>query len=52
MTDFLQGDGDEAKKKKKFALSHLNAVNFYRVIRMGRNFDDYPGFQPKIVSAN
>ena len=21
--------------------------NIYRLARMGRNFDDYPGFQPK-----
>ena len=30
-----------------FALSPWKSVNIYRLARMGRNFDDYPGFQPK-----
>ena len=30
-----------------FASSPWKSVNNYRLARMGRNFDDYPGFQPK-----
>ena len=30
-----------------FASSPWKSVNIYRLARMGRNFDDYPGFQPK-----
>ena len=30
-----------------FASSPWKLVNIYRLARMGRNFDDYPGFQPK-----
>ena len=35
------------KKKKKFASFPWKSVKIYRLARMGRNFDDYPGFQPK-----
>ena len=28
-----------------FLHPHENPVNIYRIARMGRNFDDYPGFQ-------
>ena len=37
------------KKKFFFASSPWKSVNIYRLPRMGRNFDDYPGFQPKIT---
>jgi hypothetical protein len=30
-----------------FASSKRKSVNIYRIARMGRNFDDYPGFQQK-----
>ena len=52
ITDFY---GDEAKKNPKFRLkkteffktTNSQLSNSYRVARMGRNFDDYSGFQPK-----
>ena len=30
-----------------FPSSRWKSVNIYRLARLGRNFDDYPGFQPK-----
>ena len=35
------------KETNKQAKSPWKSVNIYRVARMGQNFDDYPGFQPK-----
>ena len=31
-------------QKKKIVLLHSLSVNICRIARMGRNFDDYPGF--------
>ena len=39
------------KKKNFFASLPWKLVNIYRLARMCRNFDDYPGFQPKIAFA-
>ena len=38
-----------SKKKKKFTSSPWKLVKVSWVSRMGRNFDDYPGFQQKIT---
>ena len=35
------------QKKKCFVFSYEKQPWLYRLARMGRNFDDYPGFQPK-----
>ena len=35
-----------------FASLPRKSVNIYRLARMGQNFDDYPGFQPKIAYSN
>ena len=40
------------KKKIFFCLIPLKAVKCSWVARMGRNFDDYPGFQPMRSWAN
>ena len=34
-------------KKFFFASSQWKSVNIYRTARIGRNFGDYPGFQPQ-----
>ena len=34
-----------------FASSQWKSVNIYRIARIFRNFDDYPGFQPKTTPA-
>ena len=39
------------KKKIFFASSSWKLVNIYRLARICRNFDEYPGFQPKIPFA-
>ena len=39
-------------EKKCFASSPWKLVKVSWVLRMGRNFDDYPGFQPKIPPPN
>ena len=40
-------------KKKNFFFASFpwKLVNIYNVARMGRNFDDYPGFQPQTAPA-
>ena len=40
------------KNKKIFALNLFKLVIVYGIPRMGRNFDDYPGFQLKVTHAN
>ena len=35
-----------------FASSSWKTVNIHRLARMDQNFDEYPGFQPKIAYSN
>ena len=39
------------KKKIFFASSQWKSVKVYRIARVFRNFDDYPGFQPEPTPA-